>query len=582
MRGRFSFLVVLICSLFLFSGTAFADTVLQEIYSYDGAPVPGDYVEGEVLVLLEAPAAAVFARGLALETALQSSGQAAARSVGARAVRTYGAIASAAGKNIVHMKAEGKTTGELLAALSGMPGVIGASPNHRVRIVKTPNDPSYNKLWGMKKINAPAAWDKKTGSKGIVVAVVDTGIDYNHEDLKDNVVKDKDGEQGFNAIYNDRDPMDRNGHGTHVAGIIGAKGNNDIGVAGVNWEVGLLGVKVLGDEGWGSDAGVIAGLNYVLEQKYKGLNIRVVNMSLGGWEKPVLNPASDPYGSVIKAMSDSGIILVLAAGNEFQDTDNPGGPGSDIYNPANDYRGLLPYPASFRFANTITVASMDEDRGRSDFSNYSPNYVHIAAPGGNVFSTLPEGKYASDSGTSMAAPHVAGAAALIAAAYPAETATQIKARILKNVTLNDKLKGKVATDGHLNVNAAIRAGTPPNVDPDGPVAGVSLPYASLNLVVGQTAVLQASVAPKDAMNKSVAWYTSDRTTVDGTASGLTATISAVAVGTARISVKTREGGFEADCIVTVADSSSGCSVGGTATPLSLFLLAPLALLLKRR
>lgn len=582
MRGRFSFLIVLICSLLLFSGTAFADTALQEIYSYDGAPVRGDYVEGEALVLLEAPAAAVFARGLALETALQSSGQAAARSVGARAVRTYGAVASAAGKNIVHMKAEGKTTEQLLAALSGMPGVIGASPNHRVRIVRTPNDPSYNNLWGMKKINAPAAWDVFTGDKGIVVAVVDTGIDYGHEDIADNVVKDKDGKQGFNAIDTNRDPMDDHGHGTHVAGIIGAVGNNGKGVAGVNWEVGLLGVKVLGNDGWGSDADVIAGLNYVLEQKNKGLNIRVVNLSLGGWEKPVLNPASDPYGSVIKAMSDSGIILVLAAGNEFQDIDYPGGPGSDIYNPTNDYRGQLPYPASFRFANTITAASIDKDGGRSDFSNYSPNYVHLAAPGGKVFSTLPEGKYASDSGTSMAAPHVAGAAALIAAAYPTETATQIKARMLKNVTLNDKLKGKVAVGGHLNVNAAIRAVTPPNVDPDGPVTGVSLPYSSLNLVVGQTAVLQASVAPKDAMNKSVAWYTSDKTIADGTASGLTATIRAVAVGTSRVSVKTREGGFEAACVVTVADTSGGCSVGGTATPLALLLAAPLVLLLRRR
>ena len=193
MRGKFSFFIVLICSLLLFSGTAFADTALQEIYSYDGAPVPGDYVEGEALVLLEAPAAAIFARGLALETALQSSGQAAARSVGARAVRTYGAVASAAGKNIVHMKAEGKTTEQLLAALSGMPGVIGASPNYRVRAMVEPNDEHFDKLWGMKRINAPAAWYVFTGDKAIVVAVVDTGIDYNHEDLKDNVVKDKDG-----------------------------------------------------------------------------------------------------------------------------------------------------------------------------------------------------------------------------------------------------------------------------------------------------------------------------------------------------------------------------------------------------
>ena len=149
----------------------------------------------------------------------------------------------------------------------------------------------------------------------------------------------------------------------------------------------------------------------MLAQKKRGLNIRVVNISIGDWEEPIKDQEKHPYGAAIKALSDAGVLVVIAAGNDYQDIDNPGGPGSDPDHPETDYKGQLPYPACFRFANTITVAAIASDGTRSDFSNYSPDYVHLAAPGSAILSTLPGKKYASWNGTSMATPYVAGAAA---------------------------------------------------------------------------------------------------------------------------------------------------------------------------
>ena len=206
----------------------------------------GEHVDGEVLVLLEIPPNAASASGSACEAALLSSAQSVAESIGARAVRAYPAIAVATGRNTVLMKGEGKSTQELLAALDGRPGVLGASPNYIFHATATPDDPRYGEMWGMPFIEAPGAWDTATGSRDIVVAVVDTGIKRDHADLAANVVRDVDGEWGIDTINNDRDPADDQGHGTHVAGTIGAAGNNALGVTGVNWTVGLLGVKVLG------------------------------------------------------------------------------------------------------------------------------------------------------------------------------------------------------------------------------------------------------------------------------------------------------------------------------------------------
>jgi subtilisin family serine protease len=232
---------ILIVSLLFFCSSAVANAPFS----------PDDYAPGEVLVTLEGPVG-IFSETAAFESSLKESAQRLASTAAARDFSVFSTIASVSGKNIVHLKSDTKSTEQLLSELKDSPGVLAVVPNYRVYAIKTPNDTRYGELWGMQRINAPKAWDVTTGSKSIVVAVIDTGIDRNHPDLAANIVKDLDGRWGIDTYYGDWDPMDGNGHGTHVAGTIGAVGNNSRGVTGVNWQVGLLGVKVLSDTGSGS------------------------------------------------------------------------------------------------------------------------------------------------------------------------------------------------------------------------------------------------------------------------------------------------------------------------------------------
>ena len=306
-------------------------------------------------------------------------------------------------------------------------------PNYINELNSVPNDPYYSLQWGMGNINMPQVWDYTTGSNTVYVAVLDTGIDYNHPDLNANMGKDSYNNYGryfYNGGLTSNNPMDIHGHGTHVAGIIGAVGNNGIGVVGVCWTVKMLAVNVF-TPGAGSfggpgayDSDVINGINYVASEKTKGLNIRVANMSFGGWKDPL--PDSSPFGAAIELLSNKGIICVMAAGNDNQNLNNPTG----------SYTGKKVYPSSFKFENTISVGSISSSNARSSFSNYGSNWVDIAAPGTDIYSTLMNNTYGNNSGTSMSAPHVTGAAALLCAAYPNESASTIKARILNKANKN--------------------------------------------------------------------------------------------------------------------------------------------------
>ena len=280
-----------VCSL-LVAGTAFAETV--RIRSVGASR----YVEGEVLVVLQGPDRTLAAQNASsFRSALTRQADALAASVEAKTVGTYAAVAAASGRNIVFLRSSTRTTEQLLADLKANPAVLGAQPNYGAKPFKTPNDPSYGQQWGLPKINAPTAWDTVTGplagADPVYVAVIDTGIDYNHPDLAGNMGRDKDnlyGKRFYDGGSVSTDPMDIAEHGTHVAGIIGAVGNNGTGVCGVNWAVKLLAVNVFsvsaaGDvTAWNSDT--IAGINYILDQKARGLNVRVANMSLGGWRTP--------------------------------------------------------------------------------------------------------------------------------------------------------------------------------------------------------------------------------------------------------------------------------------------------------
>jgi len=424
-------------------------------------PIEREHVPGEAIIVVETGLSGKGISAQQFSGMLSASAADIASQAGGRSVGITSAIASITGKNLVLVRSAEKTTEELLAELRKNPAVQSAAPNYRIRLSRTPDDPYYtgSRQWGMTAILAPSAWDTSVGSKSVFVVVLDTGIRYDHPDLAANMGRDLENNFGYDYSNGDLDPMDDNGHGTHVAGIIGAVGDNGTGIAGVNWDVSLLAVKVLDDEGSGDIYDLVSGLEYTADQKRRGLNIRVANMSLGVWldrsnanEEAAINAMS----TACRAVSDQGVILAVASGNEYQDIDDPGGYLSNPDKMWEDYRGMLPYPATFSHANMITVSAINSSFRRPDFANYSPRYVHLAAPGEGIWSTYHDGGYEELNGTSMATPYVAGAAALLAAAFPSESAGQIRSRILGNVTKTSNLSGIVASGGYLNLDGAVK------------------------------------------------------------------------------------------------------------------------------
>ncbi|MFM9058220.1 MAG: S8 family peptidase [Planctomycetaceae bacterium] len=292
------------------------------------------------------------------------------------------------------------------------------------------------------------------------MAVIDSGIDFNHPDLAANIWtnpreiagngKDDDGNgyvddvHGWDFVGGDNLPQDGFYHGTFVSGIIGAVGNNALGVSGVNWQVSILPLRVQGDSGSGYIGDAVAALNYVTQLKRAGIPIVATNIS---WGSLLSMPTT--VDTAIRAEVDAGITVVVAAGND----------GSDI--------DLVPrFPASFTSDGMITVAATDSADNLAGFSNYGVTSIDVGAPGVGILSTSLGGGYGSLSGTSFAAPQVTGTVALLAAARPNATAAQIRAAILGTVDKVPALAGKVATGGRVNAFAAMQlltAEVPPPV-----------------------------------------------------------------------------------------------------------------------
>jgi len=212
---------------------------------------------------------------------------------------------------------------------------------------------------------------------------------------------------GWDFVSNDNTPQDGNGHGTHVAGTIGAVGNDGRGIAGVNWQVSILPLKFLSDSGSGSTSAAIAAINYATDLRNRGVNIVATNNSWGG------GGYSTALRDAIRRHGEAGILFVAAAGNDAANND------------------VTPsYPANYDLPNVISVAALDRSDRLASFSNYGSTTVHIGAPGVAIYSTTPGNRYASYNGTSMAAPHVAGVAGLLAAANPQATVAEIRSAIL--------------------------------------------------------------------------------------------------------------------------------------------------------
>ncbi|MGH6692241.1 MAG: S8 family serine peptidase, partial [Gammaproteobacteria bacterium] len=347
------------------------------------------------------------------------------------------------------------------------------------RIAAQPNDPSFGELWGLHNtgqvsnvffpgvvgadIDAVAAWDLSTGSTALVVAVIDTGIDYTHPDLAPNMwsapteftvtvggqsITCAAGTHGFNAITRRCDPMDDHNHGTHVSGTIGAVGNNGQGVAGINWNARLMALKFLDEQGSGTIADAIAAVEFAIAAKQAfqitdGADVRVLSASWGG------SAGSQALLDQIDAANDSDMLFVAAAGNNGSDND------------------ISPFfPASYSAPNLVTVAASTFDDTLAYFSNYGHASVHLAAPGDWILSTTIGNTYAYLSGTSMAAPHVSGAAALVLSLCAIDTAT-LRETLLGTVDHVPDLEDVTVTGGRLNLNSALHACTGPPSTPDG-------------------------------------------------------------------------------------------------------------------
>ncbi len=314
-----------------------------------------------------------------------------------------------------------------------------------------PNDPQFGDQWALNNlgqdggkqradIDALQAWTKTKGSSDVVVAVLDSGVDFTHVDLRENMwfrpenvpayTDDELGSfndiNGFNGTDKIADPMDDNGHGTHCAGIIGAEGDNGEGIAGINWHVKIMPLKFLGRGGFGSTDDAIEAINYAIDRKKHGVNIRIISASWGS------NSKSKALEDTIRAAGEAGILFVAAAGND----------GSN-----NDSRPH--YPSNYDLPNVISVAALDRNDAIASFSNFGVKTVHVAAPGKDILSTWLNDGYREASGTSMATPYVSGIAALVIANEPTITMEKLRERILKSVDKIDSLNGKVASGGRI-------------------------------------------------------------------------------------------------------------------------------------
>jgi len=365
------------------------------------------------------------------------------------------------------MRSRRLRTTELMSLLAQDPDVEFVEPNYLLRAEASPNDPSFPSLWGLfntglntvggggiagADIDAPAAWDITTGSRANVVAIVDTGIDYNHPDLAANMwsapssfqvtvggmtITCQAGTHGFNAITRTCDPMDDQYHGTHVAGTIGASGNNAAGVVGVNWTASMMGIKFLGASGSGYTSDAVLGLEFAMQAKAafastRGANVRVLSNSWGGG-------SSQSLLNAINAANGSDMLFVAAAGNSGSNNDT-----------------APHYPSSYPTANMVAVASSDNSDQRSSFSNYGASSVHLAAPGSAILSTLPGNSYGVLYGTSMATPHVSGAAMLALSMCYLSTA-ELKSLLLTSADPVAAFSGITTTGGRLNVRAAVQS-----------------------------------------------------------------------------------------------------------------------------
>lgn len=378
--------------------------------------------------------------------------------------------------DFVVLKASSKSSLTLMNELKALPEVIYAEPNFIYKAINNSPDPLYGKLWGMNNtgdnepdrnggnsgsvgvvgadINAEKAWNITKGSKRVVIAVIDTGIDYNHPDLKDNIWvntkeiagnnKDDDGNgyiddvYGWNANAKNGNPMDGNAHGTHCAGTIGAKHGNGIGVAGVMDDVSLMAVKFLSDEGSGSLADAVVAIDYATK-----MNVDIMSNSWGG------GGFSKTLEDAIIAAKNRGILFVAAAGNDG--TNNDSAPH---------------YPSNYQVDNVVSVAAHTNQDSLASFSCFGKRTVHVAAPGFNILSTTPGNNYKVFSGTSMATPHVSGVLGLLIAEEGRQDVKAVRDRLMATTVPSGAYRKTTISGGRVDAYNLLTDTRIPRQGPD--------------------------------------------------------------------------------------------------------------------
>jgi subtilisin family serine protease len=458
------------------------------------------------------------------------------------------------------------TVAAALAALKKERDLLYVEPDYVLHADITPNDPSFSSLWGLENtgqtggspdadIDAPQAWESTVGSSEVIVGVVDTGIDYRHPDLAANMwinageipgngIDDDangfvDDVHGWNAIANNGDPLDNHRHGTHVAGTIGARGNNGTGVVGVNWTVKLMALKFLDASGRGTTADAIEAIDYAVAQRRRGINVRVLNNSWGG------GAFNNALFDSISAAENADILFVAAAGNNSSDND-----------------ATPTYPASYEVPNVVAVAATTHTDALATFSNYGGTSVDLGAPGASILSTTPNASYGTLSGTSMATPHVSGVAALMLSVQPTMDVHTLKASLLQAVDPLPSLSGRTVTGGRINAQKAVAALGPVvpsfqlSVSPSsalvsqGDVARFEVPVTSIG---GFTGNVTLSLSSLPALQGAAVSFTPDSVATGDTATLSIASTTATAVGTYQLTITAVSGDITrtASAILTV-------------------------------
>ncbi|PYU30691.1 MAG: peptidase S8, partial [Acidobacteria bacterium] len=470
------------------------------------------------------------------------------------------------GTGLLRLHSSRKNVATLVSELSARSDVEYAEPNYIVHTTAIPNDPRFGELWGLQNtgqtirgfpgipgadISATAAWDISTGSRANVVAVIDTGIDYRHPDLAANIwsapaaftvtiggqsITCPAGSHGFNAITLVCDPLDDNDHGSHLSGTIGAVGNNGTGVVGVNWTASIMGSKFLDATGTGTTADAINAIEFAVQTKAafaatSGANVRVLSNSWGG------GAFSQALLDEINRANANDMLFVAAAGNDHSNND------------------VVPhYPSGYNAPNVVAVAATDNTDALPGFSNFGSSSVHLGAPGVDILSTTRNNTYSYFSGTSVATPHVSGAALLVLSKCALDTAS-LKTLLLNNVDPIPSLSGMTVTGGRLNVNKAIRACAAP-ANPD---FALSATPALQTVTQGGGTTYTVNISPSGGFTGAVSL------SADGLPAGASASFSPnPATGSATMTVSTTAttstGSFSATITGTTGNLSHTASV----------------------